>query len=255
MNDAPKILAEVFWRAMSSTSLIAGARYAAEVLLSKGGEVLRNEAKESASTSLQIARSLGIPPQRLTKEAVEQHIFGHQSKSLAAVIDSSLLITMHALLDDALFQLLRVAMRAMPVKCEHFVASKKIDLVTARDKPYPELLADKLAEYEGSLERTSLAEKVNRLLSVLRPEAGSLDTEAHTFSLERLKELDEARHSLVHGDGPRALPKLKDDLEYLQYVLFTFWSKVALSAPDLLVEVVNGPPVLSVAEPADRAGG
>lgn len=256
MSEAPIIVAEVFWRAMSSMSLIAGARRATEVLLRDGGDVLRNEARQSASASLQIAETLGVPPGRLTREAVEQHIFGHQSESLAAVVDASLLITMHALLDDALFQLLRVAMRATPDKCKHFVASKKIDLSAARDKSYPELLADKLVEYEGkTLERASLLEKVDHLLGVLRPEAGSLNTETNTFSRDRLKELDELRHNLVHGTGPRTLPTLKEDLDYLQYVLFTFWGAVSLSEPSLLVELVKGPPTRPAAEPADRADG
>jgi predicted house-cleaning noncanonical NTP pyrophosphatase (MazG superfamily) len=242
MNEASSIVAQVFWQAMSSLSLIAGAHRAAQVLLKEGSEVLFGEAVRSADLSLHVAQSFGVPPERLTREDVEKHIFGHQSKSLSAVIDASLLITMHALLDDALYQLLRAAMIATPEKCEHFVSSKKIDLAMAKDKNYAQLLADKLTEFERSLSRASLLEKVDHLLSVVRPEAGSLNTDVQTFSRERLEQLDNFRHDLVHGSGPREIPSIREDLEYLQYVLFTLWAKVALSAPGLVAGLLKGPP-------------
>jgi hypothetical protein len=240
MPEGPAIIARLFGRTVSSVSLVAGARRAAEVLLREGSEALRSEAEKASALSLQIIKSMGIPGDRLNGKFTADTVLEHQRGSLIAVIDSALLITMHAVVDDSMYQLLRAVFRETPERCEHLVSAKKVELSEVRRQAYLDLLKDKLMELENSLERASLLKKVDTLLSVLKPEPGSLNSDRYDFSREHLEELDQLRHDVVHGSGPRTLPTIQNDLEYLQFVLFTFWGAVALSTPTMLTEFAKG---------------
>lgn len=240
MSEGPKIIAKLLGQTMSSVSLIAGARRAIQVLLSEGGGALRAEAEKASRLSLQILETIGVPQVQQKFNITAEAVVEHQSESLIAVVDSALLIAMHAVLDDSVHQLLRALFQEAPDRCEDLVARKKVDLGEVRAQDYMTLLKGQLADLENSLERSSLLKKVDTLLSVLKPEPGSLNTERYSFSRGRLEELDQLRHQLVHDSGPRTLPTIDEDLEYLQYVLFTLWAAVSLSTPTMLDELAKG---------------
>lgn len=228
------MIARTFWRIHQSVSLIAGARRATEVLMGGGIDLLQEEAQRATNQVFSIAKSMAIPLGTLQRGTMERKVFEHQTTALNTVIDSALMITMHALVDDVLCQLIHVIIRAAPVRCAHFVDSKKIELRAAREKTYRALLQERLLEYGESVDRLSLPAKVELLLSALRPQPGSLNTAEHTFSIEHLAELDALRHDLVHGGGPRRIPDLKADLDYLQFVAYTLWAATSQSSPGLL---------------------
>lgn len=241
MSDPPTIIAELLLQIVNAESMVAGARRAHELLERESQSILA-DAKDASGAILQFLRSSGVPTGAITPEEFQDHILRHQSSSLAAVIDSASLIATHALLDTVIHRLLQVVIRATPEKCEHFVTSRSVELSIVRDTPYSAILAEKLARFESSIERAPLLEKLDRLMSVLRPVAGSLDTESHRFSRDRIERLNNLRHDIVHRGGLRILPTLEDDLQYVQYVLHALWATTATSAPGLLSKLAEGKP-------------
>jgi len=233
-------LAWAFRRFLEAASAIGGSRRATTLLQGRGRfEALLQEEAQAAVTQLRddhFWQDLEGGEELLTKamggvEDITRKVFAHFEESLAATIDSSSLVFMHAALDDTLLQCVAAIAHAAPRHLEDRVERRKIELREVRDSEYDRLLDQKLDQFLLQLERESLLVKTDLLLGVLRPTARELRG-VHQFDRDRLSELDRQRHDVVHGSGLRQLPNIEDDLAFIQFVGFLFWGLVGTRIPE-----------------------
>lgn len=142
-----------------------------------------------------------------------------------------MLLFMHAVLDDVLFQCCVASVRAAPLEWQSHVLNRKVALAEVQETDFQRLLESQLAKLLEALERESLLKKADSLLGILKPQPCELVGETHAYDRSRLESLDELRHSIVHRKGPQQIPTLNDDLSYLEFVLFTLLVKTGLHHP------------------------
>lgn len=234
-EEAQLLLTRAYARFLQGVQAVAGARAAADTALTHGRQLITDEARCQTHEGLRKAVQAGIlKPDRGPSDTdavlslVVEKAGDHQLSSLQAVIDASLIIFMHSLLEAGIVDLCRTTMILNPDAWAARVDSSEVQLRQLRGRTYEELLRDKLGQYANDLQRIPLPKNVQRLLGVLQPGPGELNDANFTFSIERLKELDALRHKIVHETGPRAVDGLDDQLRYLQVIFFRFAGLVML---------------------------
>jgi hypothetical protein len=150
-------------------------------------------------------------------------------KSAQNSVNAASLVFAHTVLDAWLLDLCRVTAMKAPQDWESSVKDRKFSLSSIRDARYQQLLEEALARFFEQLERDSLLMKIDLLFQSCRPEPDWL-AERYRYDGERVRNLDDLRHKIVHGDALRgAIPDLGSELFYLQQTGMYLMGIVSLS--------------------------
>lgn len=141
-------------------------------------------------------------------------------KDFRKAVDAASLVFTHSILDDASLGYCRVSAIVSPQDWERFVIKKQIsleDMKSMKATGFGEVLKKKVFEYiDKELENQSLIFKIDRLYEICQPSPGFSGIRDYKFERDRIKQLDDLRHDIVHGDGPvKELPNGEGDIEYL----------------------------------------
>ncbi len=139
-----------------------------------------------------------------------------------AAVDAASVIFAHSILDGAAFESCRISSIAAPMDWEREVRDRQVRLGGLKDSQYEELVRDAVGKFIHSLERESLLTKVDCLLARCQPSSGWSPMGGYAFSRDRIAAFDRLRHDIIHGAGPRVIPDLEADLDYLSRTTFFF---------------------------------
>lgn len=147
-------------------------------------------------------------PQAMTESAVNDY---------RNTLHSATLVFAHSILDAALFDCLRVCAAAAPSEWSELLHDRKVALGEVAAKPFPTLLAEAIDAELVRLERKSLLAKVDRIFQLCRPEKQVYLTNGFRFDRNRLVQLDDLRHEVVHAPGERrSFATIYEDLQFMQ---------------------------------------
>lgn len=233
-----KILALVIFRTMKQFGTIRSARQATSVALSSASRALEQEALGALrviAADPNLGEILGVESAVAEKmggwHGISQIMVSSQKVSAQMVLDAACLVFAHSVFDAALLECCRAAAIARPADWEQFVKKREFAISALKEQGYESILQSAIDIELRRLDRESALAKVDRLLSLCRPgreilTSPILKSGVHGFSRERLTEIDQARHDIVHGKGPRQLENLDDDITYLEATAFRMMSAV-----------------------------
>ncbi len=150
------------------------------------------------------------------KPAIAERMTKAKMATMERAVDVASLVFIHSSLDGALSELCRVAAALRPDAWELSVANQKVTLAQVKASEYDALYHEKLERHLDQLERESLQFRARRLFQLCRPEATFDPIRSYVYDEERLVELDDLRHRLVHGAAEQeTLPPIEEALEFL----------------------------------------
>jgi hypothetical protein len=112
------------------------------------------------------------------------------------------LVFMHSMLDAAASDLLRTCALVARDDWAPLVESKTVTFGNAQTKTADQILRELVEVRLAELEHEPLIKRLDRLHALCRPEPGTRLESGYVYSRSRVEQLDEARHKIVHGDGP-----------------------------------------------------
>lgn len=146
-------------------------------------------------------------------QAMTQKAVGSFKQSL----DAASLVFAHSILDAALHDCLRISALAAPEDWMQFVGKRNVALNEIGKKSNTEHLREAIAGELDRLERESLLKKVDRLFQLCKPKKHIYLTNGFRFDRDRLKELDNLRHAIVHApEYELQFSRLLEDLDFLR---------------------------------------
>ena len=151
------------------------------------------------------------------KEGLIQTVTKQRTESYQASIDAACIILAHSILDAAAYDYFRVVeMVASPDDLLPFVAKRQVTLEEIRGSDYKDVAREKIQQFVSQLKRESLLEKIDRLFQACRPPANFEPVRGHKYNRQRVLDLDNRRHEIVHGEGLKSpLLSCDDDIKYL----------------------------------------
>lgn len=159
----------------------------------------------------------GLPdalPERLTAPAVT---------TFESALDAASLVFAHSIVDGAAFDLCRICYVIAPTDLDRFVDQRKVTLAQLRNGSIEALRAQLIEAFLETLERESLLKKADFLFQICRPPSSFEPIRDYSYSRNRLVQLDELRHKVVHSSQQsKPLPKGADDLWFLQRTGYFF---------------------------------
>lgn len=138
-----------------------------------------------------------------------------------ASIDAASLVFAHSLLDASVLDYCKVCSIVCPRDFEPFVINKRTELKTVKEKTYDEILELEIDEYLRNLEKESLIKKLDLLFGLCKPPAGYAPMKDYAYDRPKIIQLDDLRHSNVHGDGTiKPLLNGNEDIRYLEKTFY-----------------------------------
>lgn len=145
-----------------------------------------------------------------------QQLVENEILTFRAAIDAASLVFAHSIVDGAVLDYLRVTYAHSKDPWIPFVENKNIKISELAQKDNDALIAEKIEALLDELDRQSLLVKSDRLFQICRPEADFRHILDFRFDRNRLEQLDELRHEVVHGSGVvGTLPNGDDDITFL----------------------------------------
>ena len=184
-------------------------------------EYYRNLAENDAGKEL-IA---SISPDRLAEiivNSAKNQVFNFQKGVHAAGV-----VFAHSILDGIVIDLCRVCGFANPDLFDRYIGQRKVALDTIKTSSYHQIRQEYVSSYLEQLERESLLKKADAL-HVLSPPKENLpySIPGYTYDRDKLLELDEIRHGIIHGTDD--YPEIKDVRATVKYMAETGWYFVSL---------------------------
>lgn len=114
-------------------------------------------------------------------------------------VETASLVFAHSIIDAIALDCLRVTTIAEPDRWARRLAERKVSLCEAREKPYPNLLAEAIGKLLEEADTWSLPKKVSRLFEVCKPPPNwNPGLKRYTFDPIELERIDGIRHEYVH---------------------------------------------------------
>ena len=137
------------------------------------------------------------PPESIVASFAEQTASCIQSAG--AVVEAASLVFSISGLETTVYDLCRVSVLVRPSDWLGRLDNKQVTLRDIRTSTPEELLEKGLQDYVGKLERKSLLEKLDALLSVCHPPPGWMLAGVAKYDRETVRQLDDLRNEIVHG--------------------------------------------------------
>jgi hypothetical protein len=241
-EEAEELFTVTVVRGIIGWDTIRSFRHVAEAGLPHAATVVstEHEAMLQSFTKHKEAFLGGRPFDLLRGDLTRQTLEGAQ-----ASVDAASLVFMHSIVDDAALNYCRVTALMKPEDWEHWVEDKKFGLKELREHGYKALLKGALERRLKELKGESIMEKAEMLFRLCKPPRGFRPVENYVYDRNRISDLDERRHKIIHADElGTSLPSAEEDLKYLLNTLHYFYSIVSkaygLQVPKSLTESAWG---------------
>lgn len=160
-------------------------------------------------------------------EALGSEMAQDQIRNYKASVDAASLVFAHSVVDNATLNYCFCCALVNPSDWEKFVEKKKVSIEDIKGISVDEILGKKVHEYISSLDRESLLLKADRLFQVCQPPIGFAPLHHYTYERDRLLQLDEMRHDIVHkSTSVPMLPNGDNDIWFLQQTVNFFMALV-----------------------------
>jgi hypothetical protein len=145
---------------------------------------------------------------------MEQALTSKQLDTVSRAVAAASIVFMHSAVDSAVYDLCRVFALVEPSDWEPSIIEQKVALGAFKGSDYDTLLRQHPDKHLATLQRQSLLAKIDRLFQLCQPEASSTLVKGYVYDRERVRAIDEERHSIVHGDvnSPAGVPEKVDFL-------------------------------------------
>ncbi len=223
MSQAEKLFTETFLSCNSRFAVISSFRRISELGLPAATLDIYDQYLQFADELFNDPQhdSLFIDKQKAFEtlggvEALGSKMAQDQITNYKASVDAASLIFAHSVIDNAVLNYCSCSALAAPDDWEKFIEKKKVSIEEIKGLTANEILNNKVNEYIDSLDRESLLYKADRLFQVCQPPAKFSPIHNYSYDRERILQLDEMRHEIVHGSSSvPMLPSGDDDIWFL----------------------------------------
>ena len=133
----------------------------------------------------------------------------------STAIDAASIVFAQSILDDCALSYLRVSALANPADWDSIIQGKKV-AYSSLGKPAEDIRTELIHDKLEQLERESLLKKVDLLFILCPPPRNYSPIDNYAFDRDRLEEIDERRHGIIHRNGmTESLTNIEDDLEFI----------------------------------------
>ena len=148
-----------------------------------------------------------------------------------SAVDAAALIFLHAVVDDCAMRCCIITAMAKPQDWEHWVDERQASLKEIRDQGYDSLFDKALKKRLSKLEHESLLDKADMIQRLCKPQKDfKTFVKGYVYDRDRLSQLDNQRHRLIHdGQWAELFQRNDDDLEYLYETGFYFIDLVSFT--------------------------
>lgn len=167
--------------------------------------------------SAQILSGLDESAREKTVSTMAQSMTEAAVANARTAIDAASIVFAHSILDGAAYECCQVTALLAPLDWEQSVADRRVKLSDVKSTSYEDLVKANLQPVIEELDRKSLPQKIELLFQRCRPPGGWAPMGDYKFDPNRIARFDELRHGIihVHGAGPREIPDLDTELDYL----------------------------------------
>jgi hypothetical protein len=132
-------------------------------------------------------------------------------------IASATMVFAHAVFEDCIQRCLKISFCAAPDDWLPEVKERKITIEDTQNKSLSDLYEQKIQSRLQDLERESVLLKLETLFRIIRPPNNHPKIPSYVYDLEKIRQIDEARHIAAHKNPLSYEPSnLEDDVQYLQ---------------------------------------
>lgn len=156
---------------------------------------------------------------RIVDEAAKRFIFKIQN-----YIDATSIIFMHSILEASLVDLLQITLGLSRSKWLKYIAEKTVTYGTLNDEKLEQLQNRSLQKCFNKLKRRSIMTKCKHIFEICQETDISSIMPRYEYNKEKLKEIDDLRHDIVHGlkiEG--TIDDMNEKIEYLTKTGFYFF--------------------------------
>jgi hypothetical protein len=130
---------------------------------------------------------------------------------------SAALVFAHAIFEDCIHTCLKISFCAAPEDWLSEIKKRKIAIEDTLDKSIDIIYRQEIENYLKDLERKSIVIKLETLFRIIRPSKDHPKMYPYTYDLEKIRQIDEARHTATHKNPLSYDPSiLQADVNYLQ---------------------------------------
>jgi hypothetical protein len=116
-------------------------------------------------------------------------------------IKAACVVFAHGVIEEFVRGYLGVTASYRPDLWSQFVDHKKVEIHILKDLDYTAILRQRVQELlKGDVRRESLLAKLDRLHKVVPPQQIDLSHGLYSYDRDRIKNLDDMRHAIVHGN-------------------------------------------------------
>lgn len=183
-------------------------------------------------------------PEKMATMTASQEI-----KKYSRIVDATLIVFVHGALDAAISDLCRVTLLLDPSAWEPYVLATKVTLADAR-QGVDSVVSAKLEAHLAGLEKESIIKRIDRLFAICKPPEGYAPIGGYSFDRDRLAQIDERRHRIVHGQAYTGFTADgSDELEFMVKTGLFFFAMV-----NMRYNVKVNPLVALGIEPSNTGG-
>jgi len=158
--------------------------------------------------------------------AVADSLTKQQIQAYGGSVDAASIVFMHSALDGALHDLCRATALIAPQEWQPFVDGQEERLGVLRERGYEAVAWERVSAFVDALSHESLVKKTDRLFQVCRPDR-AYSRAGYQFNRDRLVQLDDIRHNIVHRDRPRVpIQDVEAGIEFMHETGLFFFGMV-----------------------------
>src|ERR1700733_5531237 len=226
MPTAEDVLSETFARLMKNWAFITSLRQVADVALPVAEDaltVIHTDVVERASVDPHYRKIIvnldgsetecGEGVKKLLRAGMTESAI----KNARAAIDAASLVFAQSVLDDCVWSYLKVCSLTSPADWEPIIAEKKASFAEYFGRPHDEMRDAVIREKVEQIERDfSLPKKVDLLFRLCTPPKGYTPIDGYIYDRDRLEEIDDARHGIIHRNGlGKPVQSIDEDLDFI----------------------------------------
>jgi hypothetical protein len=141
-----------------------------------------------------------------TYKAAAQKMVEDRAVGAVGYVGAMVLISLHSFLEEFVLELLRMT-RLCEIKLwldllakgdKELHVSKNVEVSTLIQGGVEKTLEEKLQKVCDEIQRLGLMSKIQKLLGILKVDAGKSEFDGYSFDLVKLKKIDDCRHDFAH---------------------------------------------------------